>query len=134
MANVFSQSSTLYLGIALMAQSPILIPNEPGIGQFLRAKFATEALWMPAGRHCLDHSTNDEFATLVAAWREQNMKVTFAVFATLELIEDAILEISEALGASEQYSKYENLTINTNRRHDWMLTRSTVCATTAHSS
>lgn len=59
---------------------------------------------MPIGRHRFNYTANHEFTTLVATWREQNVKITFAVLATLELIKDAILEGTETLGASETFT------------------------------
>jgi hypothetical protein len=99
MAHVFPQTGALHLRIALMAQCTILVPNKPRIGQFLGTQLTPETLRMPAGRHRLDHPTNDKFSALVAARCKQNVKVTFAVLATLKLVENAILEIPEALGA-----------------------------------
>lgn len=81
-----------------------LIANKTTIGKLLRAHFTTKAIRMPIGRHCFDYTTNDEFTTLVATWCEQNVKVTFAVLATLELIKDAILKGTETLGASETFT------------------------------
>lgn len=80
-----------------MAQRPILIPNESTIGQLFVAQLTIKAARMPAGRHRFDHTTNHEITAFIAAWREQHLKVTFAILATLKLIEDAVLETAEAL-------------------------------------
>lgn len=75
-----------------------LIPNEPTVGQFFVAHFTTEAVWMPISCHRFDHPADDEFTAFVAARCKQYMEVTFAVFASLEFVENAILEDSETLG------------------------------------
>lgn len=83
-----------------MAEGSILIAYETTIGQFFGTHLTPEALRMPAGRHRLDHPPNDKLATFVAAGRKEDVEVTFAVLATLKLIENAILERTKALGAS----------------------------------
>lgn len=90
---------SLDFGIAFVAQGTILIANESAVGQFFVALFTPKAIGMPIGCHSLDYASDDEFTTLVAARRKQNVKVTLTVFAALELVEDAILEGTEALGA-----------------------------------
>lgn len=78
-----------------------LITNKATIGKLLWAHFATEAIRMPIRRHRFNYTANDEFTTLIATWREQNVEITFTVLATLELIKDAILKGTETLGASK---------------------------------
>ena len=51
--------------------------------------------------HYLDHTTNDELATLAAARGVQHVEAVLAVLAVLELEEDIVLERTEALGADE---------------------------------
>lgn len=99
-AHIFAQTDCFHPGIAVVAQCTILIPDESTIGQFLGAQFAAEALRMPIGCHRLDDTSDDEFAAFIAARRKQDVKVAFAIFSSLEFVEDAILEGTEALGAT----------------------------------
>lgn len=64
---MLAKADRLHLGIALVAQRPILVANETTVGQLLVAHLALEARWMPAGRHRLDDATDDELAAFVAA-------------------------------------------------------------------
>lgn len=64
------------------------------------ARFTTEALWMPASCHSFDNTSNDELTALVATRGEQNMKITFTIFASFKLVENAILKGSEALSTT----------------------------------
>jgi len=90
----------LHLGIAFVAQGAVLVLDEPAVGQLLGAQLAAEALRMPAGGHGLDDPSDDELTALIAAGCEKHLKVAFAVLASLELVEYAILERSEALSTS----------------------------------
>jgi len=99
LAHVLPNAIRLHLGVALMAQSSALIFDESQVGQLLVTHLAREALCMPGGLHSLDNSADDEFATFLAAWREQHMKVVLTVLAPLELVEHAVGERSETLGA-----------------------------------
>ena len=47
----------------------------------------------------LDHSPDDELATLGAAWREEDVEVVLTILPPVELIEDPVGERAEALGA-----------------------------------
>jgi hypothetical protein len=62
---------------------------------------------MPTGRHCFNDSSNHKITTLVAARCKQNVKVTFAILAPFKLIENAVLEVAKALGASAQKKNSE---------------------------
>lgn len=99
-AHVLAQADRLHLGVALVAQRTVLVADEAAVGQLAVAQLTAEAVRVPAGRHRLDDAPNDELAALVAARREQHVKVALAVLATLELVEDAVLEGAEALGAT----------------------------------
>lgn len=99
MAHVFAHSHSLGLGIAVVAQRLVLVPDESGVGQLLVAVLAPEAVRMPVGGHGLDHPTHHEFTALVAARSEEHLKVPLAVLAALELVEHAVGERPEALGA-----------------------------------
>lgn len=77
-----------------------LIPNEAAIGQFFVARFTAKALWMPAGRHRFDYTADNKFTAFITARCKQHVKVTFAVFASLKLIENTILKWPEALSAA----------------------------------
>lgn len=93
-------------GIAAMAQGAIIVPYEARVGQLLGAQLTTEALRMPARLHRLDDTPDDDFVALVAEWRVEDSEILLAVLAALELVEDSILEGSEALRApkSEEFS------------------------------
>lgn len=97
---MFAHSHSLGLSIAVMAEGLVLVPDEARIGQLLVAVLAPEAVRMPIGGHGLDHTAHHEFPTLVAARSEEYLEVPLAVLAALKLIEDAIREGTEALGAT----------------------------------
>lgn len=101
-AHMLAHSDGLGLCIAVMTQRLVLVTDESRVGQLFVAVFATEAVWMPVRGHRLDHSTDDELAAFIAAGREQHLEVSFAVLATLELVEDSVRERAEALGASKR--------------------------------
>lgn len=90
----------LHLSIALMAKRTILIAYEATVSQLFGAQLTAKALRMPAGGHGLDNTSDNELSALVAAGGKQYMEVPFAVFAPLELVENAILERTEALSAT----------------------------------
>lgn len=54
---------------------------------------------MPAGLHRFDDATDDDVAALVAERSIEDPEVLLAVLATLELVEDSVLERAEALSA-----------------------------------
>lgn len=91
----------LHLGIAFMTKCAILIAYEATVGQLFGAQLTTEALRMPASGHGLNNTSDNELATLVATGGKQYMEVSLAVFATLEFVENTILEGTEALSATE---------------------------------
>lgn len=120
----------LHLGIALMAKRTILIAYEATVSQLFGAQLTTKALRMPASGHGLDNTSNDELSALVAAGGKQYMEVPFAILAALELVENAILERTEALSATESrdnqlVAPYRGCTVP-------ILTQSTVCAKARH--
>lgn len=99
-AHMLAQLDRLHLRITLVAQRPILIANETTIRQLLVAQLTIETVRMPASRHRLDHTANNELAAFIAARREQHLEIAFAVFSSFELVEDAILKAAEALRTS----------------------------------
>lgn len=101
MTDVFAQADRLGLGVALVAEGPARVLDEPAVGQLDGAVLAAEALGMPVGVHGLDDAPDDELAALAAAGREQDVEVVLAVLAALELVEDAVPELLEALGTAE---------------------------------
>lgn len=105
-AHVLANADRLHVGVALVAQCPILVTNKARVGQLLVAPLAAEAVRMPARRHRLDDATDDKVAALAAAGRKQDVKVTFAVLATLKLVENAVVELAEALGAPKSESEF----------------------------
>lgn len=60
---------------------------------------------MPIGIHSFDYTTNDKFAAFSATGSEQHMEVVFAIFATLEFVEDTISELLKTLGTTETKQK-----------------------------
>ena len=62
LAHVSAGPFCLDLGVALPAQRPSLVLDEPEVGQLLVAHFAGEALRVPGRIHGLDDSSNDELA------------------------------------------------------------------------
>lgn len=100
-ADVLPKPDLLLLPVAVVAERPVLVADEARIRQRNTAALAGKALRMPVGRHRLDDAPDDEIVALVAARREQDVKVLLAVLATLELVEDAVLELAEALCADK---------------------------------
>jgi hypothetical protein len=91
----------LHFGVALVAEGATGVLNEPSVSQLRLAHLATEALWVPARVHGLDHATDYEAVALAATRSEQDLEVALAVLAVVVLVEDAVLELLEALGANE---------------------------------
>lgn len=100
-ADVLSQPHRLDFGVALVAEGAAGVPYEARVGQLHGAHLALEALGVPVGVHRLDDAADDELAALAATGREQHLEVVLAVLAALELVEDAVFERAEALGATE---------------------------------
>lgn len=92
----------LHLGITFMAKRTILIAYKATVSQLFGTQLTAEALRMPASGHGLDNTSDNELAALVAAGGKQYMEVPFAVLAALEFVENAILERTEALSATER--------------------------------
>jgi hypothetical protein len=90
----------LHFGVALVAEGATGVLDEPGVSQLRLAHLATEALWVPARVHGLDHATDYEAVALAATRSEQDLEVALAVLAVVVLVEDAVLELLEALGAT----------------------------------
>lgn len=126
LARVLADLRGFDAGIAAVAQRAVVVADEAGIGQFLRAQLAAEALRVPAGLHRLDDTTNDDVAALVAERRVQNPEILLAVLATFELVEDSILERAEALRTSKS-----NKIMLPSVHHFVKLTQSIEYATTA---
>lgn len=99
-AHVLAQPNLLLLSVAVVAQRPVLVPDEARIGQRDAAPLARKAIRMPVGGHRLDDAPNHKVVALVAARRKQDVEVLLAVLATLELVENPILELPEALGTT----------------------------------
>lgn len=59
---------------------------------------------MPVGCHRFDDTADDEFTAFIATRRKQYVEVAFAIFTSFELVENAILEGTEALGATGEMS------------------------------
>lgn len=85
-----------------MAKRTILIAYKATVSQLFGAQLTAKALRMPASGHGLDNTADYKFAALVAAGSKQYMEVPFAVLAALEFVENAILERTEALSATER--------------------------------
>lgn len=98
-ADVFAQTLRLQFGVAFMAEGATTALDEAQIGQFDVALFAPETTRMPILVHRLDHPTDDEFAALSAARREQYLEIVLAVLTSLEFEESSIFEDLEALSA-----------------------------------
>lgn len=98
-ADVLPKSDLFLLAVAIVTKRSVLVPDEARIGQRNGAPFARETLRMPVGRHRLNDTSDDEIVALVAARCKQDVEILLAVLAPLELVEDAILELAEALSA-----------------------------------
>lgn len=99
--DMLPKSNLFLLAIAIVTKRSVLIADETRIGQWDGAPFARETLRMPVGCHRLNDAPDDEIVALVAARRKQDVEVLLAVLAPLELVEDTILELPEALGANK---------------------------------
>lgn len=97
LAGILAYLRSLDARIAAVTQSTIVVANKTGVSQFLCTQLATEALRMPTGLHGLNDTADYNVATLVAKRSVENSKILFAVFATLELVEDSVLERAKAL-------------------------------------
>jgi hypothetical protein len=100
MTDVLPGSYRLHFGVALVAEGATGVLDEPGVSQLRLAHLATEALRMPARVHGLDHATDYEAVALAATRSEQDLEVALAVLAVVVFVEDAVLELLEALGAT----------------------------------
>lgn len=98
-ADMLAQAHLLLLPVAVVAEGTILVANKTRVRQRDVATLAREALRMPVGHHCFDYTADDKIIALVAAWREQDVEIFLAILAPLKLVEDAVLELAEALGA-----------------------------------
>jgi len=101
LTHVLPHTCRFYLCITFMTESSSLILDEAKICQFLVTHLTTETLRMPSGSHRLDDPSNDEFSALGAAGSIEDMEAMLAIFPVLELVEDSIRKLSEALGADE---------------------------------
>lgn len=100
--NIFAHSNRFNSGVAFVTQSSSCIFNETWISQFDPTFFATETVWMPVWIHGLYNSTDDESSTLIAAWREEDLKIVFAIFSSFEFIKDTIFKLLETLSTPEK--------------------------------
>lgn len=81
-----------------MTDRSIAVLDEALIRKRNVAQFAGKAQRMPAGVERFDDSSDYELFTLFAGRRVQNVKVVFAVLATLKLVEYLIVtKTAEAL-------------------------------------
>jgi hypothetical protein len=101
MARILANFWCFNVGIASMTQCPIVVANEARIGQFLCAQLTAEAIGMPAGLHGFNNTPNNNFAALVAVWRKKHTEVLLAVLPALKFVENSVLELTEALSATE---------------------------------
>jgi hypothetical protein len=118
--DVFPGTYRLHFGVALVAEGATGVLDEPGVSQLRLAHLATEALRVPARVHGLDYATDYEAVALAATRSEQDLEVALAVLAVVVLVEDAVLELLEALGATEKnifcYNSFLDIQIFFNRR------------------
>lgn len=87
--------------IASVTQRAIVVTNETRIRQLFGAQLTAEALWMPTSLHGLDDTSNYDVAALVAEWRVENSEISLAILATFKFVENPVLELTEALSATE---------------------------------
>lgn len=98
-AHMLPEPIGLLLQVTIVTKSTVLVANKARICQRNIALLTRKAVRMPIGRHSLDHPTDDKVVALVAARCKQDMEVFFAVLATFKFVENAILELAEALSA-----------------------------------
>lgn len=86
--------------IATVTECSVIVANETGICQLLSTKLTPEAFRMPTGLHGFDDTPNNDVTTLIAKRCVQDPEILFTVLASLELVENSILERTEALRAA----------------------------------
>jgi len=99
LTHVLPCSRGFHLSIALMAECSALVLDEAQVCQLLVTHLTAETLRVPGRSHRLDDSSDDELPTFGAAGSEENMEAMLAVFPILEVVENSIWKLSEALGA-----------------------------------
>lgn len=102
LARIFSNLGCFDARIASVAQSSVVVANEPGVRQLLRAKLTTETFRMPTGLHGFDDTPDDDVAAFVAKRSVENSEILLAVLSAFEFVEDPVLEGAEALRATKK--------------------------------
>lgn len=100
-ADVTSKTRCSFPKIATSADGAAPVADEALVGQSLGANVAPETVGMPRRVHRSDDSSGYELFAPSTAGGEESVEVVFAIFPTLEFIEDAILERLKTLSADE---------------------------------
>lgn len=101
LTDVFPQAPGFLPVVAWTTQVSASIFDKPHVCENSLADVAAETVRVPAVVHGFDHSANDELSTLMTAGRKEHLEIMFAVFSSLELVEESLGELLETLGAHE---------------------------------
>lgn len=102
LARIFPDLGCLDARIASVAQSSIVVANEPGVRQLFRTQLTTETFRMPTGLHGFDDTPDDDVPAFVAKRSVENSEILLAVLAAFEFVENPVLEGAEALSATKK--------------------------------
>ena len=94
-----------HIKVYIFQKQTDLIFNESSICQLFGTQLTTKALRMPISCHCLNNTSNHKFSTFITTWCKQNMKISFAIFPSFELIKNSVLELTKALGTPTNHKQ-----------------------------
>jgi len=96
-ASVLVVPSGFKVGLAVVTESPSLVPHKSQLGELLCAMLTAETVRVPVGVHRLYYPSNNELITFATTWGKEDVEVVLTVLAPFKFIEGAIGERPEAL-------------------------------------